>query len=662
LRSAEQSDNPMAVSDALEASSHDRVAPEPQRGARLPHVRALDGLRGIAVIAVLVYHQGVSPIDGGATYGWMTGGFLGVDLFFVLSGFLITSLLVIDYERRGTVLSVEFWRRRARRLLPALFVFIGLVAIYTRVILEPYERGRIRGGAISTLFYVNNYWLAQNPENAVKPLGHMWSLAIEEQFYVFWPFVLAGLLWAVRGSVHRAGFAIAGLSVFSVVLLAVRYDPANPWPVYLATETRVFAILFGAVVAIAFRTGRASVGKVHARVIEAAGWIGLVVLLVLFWRVRFFDDWMYGAVLVLAALAAAVCIYAVMHDQSVSLRRVLSWRALCFVGTISYGLYLFHIPVYGAISTAHTPLRGYALFAVRVTVTLAIAVLSYRLIERPIRTQQLRVPRLRFAVPIALVISVAVILLVTYDAEPVPQQVLNKMQMERLGRTTPAGSTRVLVAGDNLILGLAGAGSDTYDGGGIRGVTTGVYGCGVSRGDALIGDTVLPMQDECDDVLSSFRDIGGAFQPDVALLVTGPNQVFDRKIGNRVLRVGTAEFETFLMRELDRVRASLELPTRMVLTTVPCMEPDKIVNPGQASVIGDPERTDAVNAIYRGYAARHSDRVVIADLDAFLCRGGPPSDDPRRRGGVGISPTGSRAMWEWLAPIARAEAERADRD
>src|SRR5664279_6531447 len=159
------------------------------RGATIPRVRALDGLRGAAVAGVLLFHG-----------GHLLGGYLGVDLFFVLSGFLITSLLLVEAGARGTVGLGHFWARRARRLLPALALLMVGIALYCMVIASPTELAQIRGDALATLAYVANWRAVGASQNywalfsAPSPLQHTWSLAIEEQFYLIWPLVFLGLL------------------------------------------------------------------------------------------------------------------------------------------------------------------------------------------------------------------------------------------------------------------------------------------------------------------------------------------------------------------------------------------------------------------------------------------------------------------------------------
>src|SRR5262245_30632620 len=226
----------------------------------LPRVRALDGLRGVAVIAVLLFHD-----------QRLKGGYLGVDLFFVLSGFLITSLLLADHDRHGRVGLRRFYERRARRLLPALGLALVMVAIYAAVWARPEELPRIRWDGIATLFYVQNwreiftqtsYWDAFT---APSPLQHTWSLSIEEQFYALWPLLLIGVL-AIRRSartVLTVTLALAAAGATYTILAA--QDGGDTRFLYYSTFTRAPALLLGAALA-AFVAMRGHVSSRRGRV------------------------------------------------------------------------------------------------------------------------------------------------------------------------------------------------------------------------------------------------------------------------------------------------------------------------------------------------------------------------------------------------------------
>ena len=235
-----------------------RRAPVPPRRPHvsLPHLSGLDGLRGLAVLAVILYHGGVS---------WAPGGLLGVELFFVLSGFLITSLLVAEWTRSATIALRGFWARRARRLLPALFVLVLAIGVYYALGGPTQAVPDLESDGISTLLYFNNWHQIANGTNyfaasgPISPLQHTWSLAIEEQFYVVWPLVVLGVLALARrrgASGRRSLQILLGLTVAgalaSAVDMALLFGGRHGLDrVYYGTDTRAAGLLIGASLAIA---------------------------------------------------------------------------------------------------------------------------------------------------------------------------------------------------------------------------------------------------------------------------------------------------------------------------------------------------------------------------------------------------------------------------
>src|SRR5580698_11119409 len=220
------------------------------------HLPALNGLRALAVVGVVAYHLQL---------GWASGGYLGVDLFFVLSGFLISTLLLEEWNRSGRVDLGAFWARRAKRLLPALFLVVAALALYlifNGIFGGPGANGLVdlsglRGDAIWTLLYANNWHLIYAHQSyfaqfsTPSPLQHTWSLAIEEQFYLVWPLVLLLLLRFARRSWRTAGVILTvSLGLLSSILMAVLFHPGvDPSRIYYGTDTRLFDLMAGATVA-----------------------------------------------------------------------------------------------------------------------------------------------------------------------------------------------------------------------------------------------------------------------------------------------------------------------------------------------------------------------------------------------------------------------------
>jgi peptidoglycan/LPS O-acetylase OafA/YrhL len=360
--------------------------PEPAgRGQR--YVPGLDGLRALAVLAVVAYHVDL---------GWAQGGLLGVGIFFTLSGYLITDLLLTQQAATGSLHLVNFWQRRARRLLPALFVMLAVVVGWV-AILDRAQLGALRGAVAAATGYVSNWWLiAHNASYFARfgppsPLGHLWSLAVEEQFYLIWPWLVLLGLRLIRGrSQQSGGYCLASatllLAAVSAVLMALLYHPGyDPTRVYDGTDTRAFALLIGAALAFV-KPSRQMPSDVSARsrlVLDGAGAAGLIVIAVLIWRTGQYSPFLYRGGMVLLSLATAAVVLAVVSPAG-RLGQVLGWGPLRWLGVRSYGIYLWHYP----IIVLTTPASGAETFtrgAVQVAASIAVAALSWRFIEEPIR-------------------------------------------------------------------------------------------------------------------------------------------------------------------------------------------------------------------------------------------------------------------------------------
>ncbi len=371
--------------DGSDSARTEPVAATARNARSLGYSPGLDGLRALAVIAVLLYH---------ADLPWIPSGFLGVDVFFVISGYLITSLLLTESRRTGTVDFRRFWYRRVRRLLPALFLMIGVVALYTVVFL-PDEASKLRGDLVSSIFYVNNWWQIFHHQSyfaaAGRPpmLQHLWSLAVEEQFYLFWPMIFIFLMFLFQRQRSRMLLAIGAGIVASTVLMAVLYQPlGDPSRVYFGTDTRASTILVGVALAFAWSPWRlqAQVGKGARFVLDAVGISALAALVWTVLNVNEFQPGLYrGGFLVVAILAALVIAVAV-HPVGGLLNAFLSLPILRWIGKRSYGIYLWHWPVYMITRpTLDVPLTGLPLLTLRIAITVTLAELSYRYVEQPVR-------------------------------------------------------------------------------------------------------------------------------------------------------------------------------------------------------------------------------------------------------------------------------------
>ena len=334
------------------------------------------------MLAVMGFHAGAPEVSG---------GFLGVDVFFVLSGFLITDLLAVQYDRLGRVDLKSFWARRARRLLPALAVMLVIVTAAATVI-EPEQEASLRLALLAAVTYTSNwyqilhhvsYFAELGLFRSPPPLDHLWSLAIEEQFYLIWPLILWFIILRLNGRRARVTATLIAAAM-SATAMALEYTPGDPSLVYYGTYTHASALLIGAAVALAFPLETlASASAVQLKRLDAAGVVGLVVLA---WAAGHFsgsDPAVYPAGLVLAALGAAGLVIAAASNGVIAAMTGLA--PLRWVGVRSYSIYLWHWPVL-ALAGAIT---GYAstsprMWLIEAGVTIGLASASWQFIEAPI--------------------------------------------------------------------------------------------------------------------------------------------------------------------------------------------------------------------------------------------------------------------------------------
>lgn len=351
--------------------------------ARVPYMRGLDGLRAIGVLAVLLYHADIR---------WVSGGFLGVELFFVVSGFLITTILLAEMREHGRLDVGNFWLRRARRLLPAAFTLIAATLVVTLVFL-PDEVASLRGDALAGFGYFSNWYLIVDDQSYFESLGrpsllrHLWSLAVEEQFYIAWPLVmlLLGRMWR-----WGAFSLIVIAAVASTALMAYLYDPiGDPSRIYYGTDTRVAGLLIGAALAFLWESGRvrAWLEGVPGLAVDLAGLAALAAIGYAFWRIGEFDPQLYRGGFAVFGLVSALLIAVAVHPRSRLSSGVLARQPLRWIGLRSYSIYLWHWPVFMLTRPGlDVQMDGIELLMVRFAIVFALAEVSYRLVETPFRS------------------------------------------------------------------------------------------------------------------------------------------------------------------------------------------------------------------------------------------------------------------------------------
>lgn len=359
--------------------------PEPIKGSNSRYMPGIDGLRALAVLAVIIYH---------VNYNWAPGGLLGVGIFFVLSGYLITDLLIAQWSRHGRLDMKDFWLRRARRLLPALLLLLAVVSVSVALFV-PEQMGRLRGDVWAAIFYVSNWWLVFSEVSYFEkfgppsPLGHLWSLAVEEQFYLIWPLLVAFGLSMLRRRGPLVMLTLA-LAAGSAILMAALYVPGeDPSRIYYGTDTRVFALLIGAALAMVWPSRKLTAtlsGKARLT-LDLVGGASLAILLLSIWKTNQYDDFLYQGGLVLLSVASAVLVAVLAHPASV-LARWMGCKPLRWLGVRSYGIYLWHYPV--IVLTSPTVVEDGGWSAVlrallQLTVCIVLAALSWKYVEEPIR-------------------------------------------------------------------------------------------------------------------------------------------------------------------------------------------------------------------------------------------------------------------------------------
>lgn len=389
-----------------------------RRGPVMPYIPAVDGLRALSVIAVIVYH---------ANNSWLGGGFLGVEVFFVISGYLITLLLLAERERTGTVTLRNFWMRRARRLLPALWTLLASITMWC-LFFDRERLGMLRGDVVGAFTYVSNWfniWSGSSYTSSFSfaPLRHLWSLAVEEQYYLLWPVVMFVVLWRMKQrSLPLIGVGFVAIAAVIAVVTAVMYrtgpiDTFAKTPeqfmslfghrvlrtdfLYLGTFSRATGLFLGSGLAMMWRPWTLARGKVArtGRALDLLGVGAIAALGYMAWSFRSVVesvdvgqhgyDLLYRGGFFLVGFASIIAIAVVTHPRSELGRWVIGNPLFVWVGVRSYGLYLYHWPIFQLFrKNAGTPLT-LEQFGWLMLVSLVVTELSYQFIEVPIRRGKL---------------------------------------------------------------------------------------------------------------------------------------------------------------------------------------------------------------------------------------------------------------------------------
>ena len=641
-------------------------------------VASLDGLRGLAVAAVVAYHFWPNALPG---------GFLGVDLFFVLSGYLITSLLLGEHASTGRIGLTAFWSRRARRLLPALFVLLIAVAAYSAWLAPRYQRPELRSEGLATLFYYANWAFIRTGTSyftmvtGPSPLQHTWSLAIEEQFYVVWPIVVFLGLRLRRARGWLLGLCTVG-AIGSAVAMGVMYDPRkDPSRIYFGTDTRVQTILIGALLAVlASSSGRplqASRPERWGRLAQVVVAGGSALILGSWLFLRYSDPVLYRGGFALFAVTAASVVWGARYSGRAT--RLLEWTPLRKLGLASYGVYLYHWPILVILTPQRAHIHGVALTTLRLALLSAVTAVSYVFLERPIRTGRWGPAwSVRLVPPFAA--SCAALLLLSTTEPSVPAS----LDVGRRGQPAveaPAAITaldragvrpmKVLLLPDSIAWSLGGGQlmatgmSPTYtspfDPSKVQLFNASVADCDLQPGQPRYTKAAGQRSDSCDNYRSAWTHDIATFDPEVVLYQLGPFDMFDRLIGKKWVDFGTAADDAIITAELDRALSILTTHgARLVILT------SGYYNTGWGWVVGTPAadwRVDHINALAREWVAKHAGRVSLIDIARRLCPTRTcvtrtPDGQDVRWDGAHYTLAGGRWMAAWLTPQLESMAPR----
>lgn len=668
---------------------------------------SLDGLRAISVIAVLLYHAGFS---------WMNGGFLGVEVFFVVSGFLITSLLISERELAGRIDFRQFWVRRARRLLPALFAMLLAVLVWASFFGTERQVSDLRRDVPWTFFYVGNWGqiLGDVPYFGSDPLlKHVWSLAVEEQWYVVWPIAFVGLsALKLRNAQRGVMLLVAAVVVMAFTFWMSLSDSAflgGPIGLfegldrtnfmYLSTITRSSGLLLGAGAAFLWRPWRwtGADGAPVGRILDPLGAAAIAALLCACFVTSLTADSTYRWVLPLTSLMSIVAVMCAVHPAATGFRAILSWQPLVEVGKRSYGLYLWSWPIF-VIGGA---LDGDVLAFLRaMAISIVVAEVSYRLIETPLRqgligrvwnsSQRPRlVPPVAGGVAVVAALGVFYVNVDQFDAFEGGEDaafdigVLDGVSDSAVGEAAVGDEVETAVADTQSVV-------STTEPDVIITTTTEPVRAGPTV--AIIGDSQAHalsqnLPDGLDEVFGEVRngsvdgcsvwDSGkvasavtfnnnfalcqgwqdkwadAADGADVALVVIGAWDVFDVADGDTYYTFGTSVHDQkFAVNLISGLDAVIETGTDVAILEVPCMRPVTVDGAGVRALPerGDDQRVARVNQTIRWVSAQYGPEVRVFDGPPEWCTDEDIATDLGYRwDGVHVYKPGGKLIFEQIA-------------
>ncbi|QXC60893.1 acyltransferase [Aquihabitans sp. G128] len=604
----------------------------------------------MAVAAVLAFHGG---------FGWASGGYLGVSVFFTLSGFLITRLLLAEHERTGRIDLVRFATRRARRLLPASCACVAAILLATQLgaFDEVANLRRDLFGAVSQLAnwaqLTSGRSYAEIFAAGASPVEHFWSLAIEEQFYLVWPLAFA-LVWARRSPAVRLRLAVAAFALLAVVPAVV----ARVWSAdaaYLSTPARLAELFAGVVLAMVLQ---------HRQVPAWLAWVApaaLVVFVALTVLTPSGHGWAYQGGLPLFALLSAALVAGLQVDGPA--QRLLARRPLVAVGAVSYGLYVFHWPIFLLADAHPLGLHGGPLFLAKCVASGSAAVISYWLLERPIRRRAPR-PRTTFAPAFG---AIAVLVLAAAAIAPGPAPALGHVEASTAEKArieplpagapglgtgpVPARPVRILVVGDSTGE-VMGAGLVEWAAAHPSLAQVDVEAlpaCGLVTGGHYL-DFLDQYRKACDERLEALPGDYERLHPDVVVVVIAAADTWDRRWGDGPgLRPTDPTYRTHIE---DGYRTFFDAAVDADVPHVVWLRPAQI---GTEPKYADPSFGDGGQALVQrtveAAVERHPGRVEVLDFRSWFEGTAYPHDQAIRPDGVHLIPeVAARVATDWFGP------------
>ena len=650
------------------------------------HNPALDGLRGLAVAGVVLYHFAPALLPG---------GFLGVDVFFVLSGFLLTSLILVEHHNTSTVSLGSFWNRRFRRLLPAALATILVCVALSWLLEPPSTRVSLRPQALASIVYGANWWsISSNSsyESAFgkdSPLTHFWSLAVEEQFYVLFPIIVILAIVLIRrrsGSGSPNGLARTllvvslGGALASALAMALMYQPGtDPSRVYLGSDTHLYAILVGVFVGCLgfLRPPEARVDNQRSqRALAVVALLALFALVAAFVLAGFHQEWLYSGGLFAVSLVTGALIWSLTCIPTGAAHRLLGPIPLRKLGIVSYGVYLWHWPARAFLTTERTGLDGFALFSLRLAAPAAATTLSVVLIERPFRVRRKETGDVRTRNPFPArtvlgfagsALAVAVVCVMLTIPESANGSVSTAAPPPSSNELTVTGPrpVRVLWLGDSVAWTIAGGEFafpqpstfvSAFDGNRITLWNQSLFGLQLMRWPSRRGDQRFQDCATCEPHFD-LRAAVDEFQPDIVTFSASLNDADDHQIDGNWVTVGSAEYEARYLAALEQLRlgaTSQGATLVLVIQPGPSGEPNDWPNDEKL----DQLRFHLIGDLYRSFARTHPG-VEIIDLASIVCPSGEciartPDGKTIRADGIHFTDAGAH----WVTPMITGELER----